>query len=114
MKKRYSRILLALVIIAAIGSAFPYLKKTVEIRSETRKWVEKWEDRVATSSYASLPELAKANKVPEEVKQDLELLTECVAGAAQVDESAGLQSVRLSRPSSSASPSKVSSALIRP
>lgn len=70
MKKRNSRILMALVIIALIGSAFPHVKETVEIRSETRKWVEKWEERVETPAETKMPELAKAKRVPKEIKQN--------------------------------------------
>jgi hypothetical protein len=73
MKKSHTRILLALIIIAVVGLAFPYVKKAVEIRSETRKWNEKWADRVEAPSKANLPELARAKKVPESITQDYSL-----------------------------------------
>ena len=60
---------LAITAIAAVS--FPYAKKALEIRSETRKWKEKWADRAAVPSAEEFPSLAQASKVPESIEQDL-------------------------------------------
>ncbi|MCK4507002.1 MAG: right-handed parallel beta-helix repeat-containing protein [Desulfuromonadales bacterium] len=70
MKKIQTRILLALIIIAVVGTAFPYVKKAVEIRSETRKWQEKWADRADATAPVKLVALAHATQVPEQITQD--------------------------------------------
>ncbi len=70
MKKTYTRIILALVIIAVAIAAFPVIKKSVEIRSETRKWNEKWVDRPEKPSARNLPKLAHASRIPESIEQD--------------------------------------------
>ncbi len=70
MKKIHKRILLALTIIAVVGLAFPHVKKAVEIRSETRKWQEKWADRGSVPTKVNLPELVHAKQVPENITQD--------------------------------------------
>ncbi len=73
MKKSQTRIIIALIIIAVVGMAFPHVKKAVEIRSETRKWHEKWADRVDVPVKANLPELSHAKQVPEKITQDQSL-----------------------------------------
>ena len=71
--KSRTRILLGLIIIVVASATLPAIKKSIEIHSETRKWNEKWADRVETVSKANLEEFAHAKKVPANVKQDLSL-----------------------------------------
>ena len=63
--------MLVLAITAIVSISFPHIKKAVEIRSETRKWNEKWADRVEAPLAEKLPSLAHASKVPENIEQDL-------------------------------------------
>jgi len=62
-----------LAITAIVAVSFPDAKKALEIRSETRKWNEKWADRAAVPLADNFPALAQASKVPESIKQDLSL-----------------------------------------
>jgi hypothetical protein len=59
--------LFVLAITAIVAVSFPYAKKALEIRSETRKW----NDRAAVPSAEEFPSLAQASKVPESIEQDL-------------------------------------------
>jgi hypothetical protein len=70
MKKTHIRILIALIVIAVAVTAFPMVKKSLEIRSETRKWNEKWVDRPEKPSVKNLPQIAHAKRVPESIEQD--------------------------------------------
>ena len=65
--------MLGLIIIVVASTTFPAIKKSIEIHSETRKWNEKWADRVEAVSKANLEEFAHAKKVPANVTQDLSL-----------------------------------------
>jgi len=73
MKKSHFLILLVLAITAIVSISFPHIKKAVEIRSETRKWHEKWADRAAVPLAEKFPSLAQASKVAESIEQDLSL-----------------------------------------
>ena len=70
-EKTHVLILFVLAITAIAAVSFPYAKKALEIRSETRKWKEKWADRAAVPSAEEFPSLAQASKVPESIEQDL-------------------------------------------
>ena len=71
MEKSPFLILFVLVITAIVAVSFPYAKKALEIRSETRKWNEKWSDRAAVPSAEKPPSLGQASQVPESIEQDL-------------------------------------------
>ena len=71
LKKSPFLILFVLVITAIVAVSFPYAKKALEIRSETRKWNEKWSDRAAVPSAEKPPSLGQASQVPESIEQDL-------------------------------------------
>lgn len=73
MKKTHFLILFVLAITAIVAVSFPTAKKALEIRSETRKWNEKWADRATAPSTEKHPSLAQASKVPESIEQDLSL-----------------------------------------
>jgi hypothetical protein len=70
MKKSHLLVLFVLIITAIVGTSFPHVKRAVEIRSETRKWNEKWPDRAEVALAEEFPSLAKSSKVPESIDQD--------------------------------------------
>jgi len=73
MKKTYIQILSVLIIVAVLGTVFPVIKKSAEIRSETKKWTNKWVDRPAVTSadIQALP--VHASRVPLDIGQSLSL-----------------------------------------
>jgi hypothetical protein len=53
-----------------LGTAFPFIKKSAEIRSETRKWSEKWVDRPEATPLGHQGLLTRTKKVPAIIEQN--------------------------------------------
>ena len=74
MKKKSIILFSSLVLIGLVAVFFPSIKKFSEIRSETRKWNEKWLDHSKIPVDLGVPELgATGHVVPSDIKEDMVL-----------------------------------------
>lgn len=73
MKKSTSRALWVIAIVAVVAFAFPPIKKSLDLRSETRKWNEKWVGQTSEFPASEYPNIEGMSQVPARIAGDLSL-----------------------------------------
>lgn len=70
MKKTTSRFLWVITIVAAVAITFPPIKKSLDTRSQTRKWSEKWLELSSDFPVSEYPNVAGMSQVPVKITAD--------------------------------------------